>query len=152
MVRIRLGGLCTAYPQKPIGWVDCRTSDSQSVAANRKERNGQSVCEKKRKRIKKHGQTLSGCRKRSDKRTCEYRTENNKCDYGLERNGENVLLVLRRVLRRFEAALRESRNEDGAYPDLEKAELEVNLVCTLEDTDGTEMSTEECLAPIRDFG
>ena len=74
---------------------------------------------KKGKR-KKNSDMLLGCRERGDKRTCEYRTENNKSDYGLESNGEKILLCLRRTVWRFEAALCESGNEDGAYPDLEK--------------------------------
>lgn len=58
-------------------------------------------------------------------------------------------------MRRIEAALRESSNEDGAYPDLEKgwsSGLEEVKKSTLEGTYGAEVSTEECLAPIRDLG
>ena len=75
---------------------------------------------RKCKILKNHGQTLSGRQIRVDRRTCEYRTENNKSDYGLESSSEKILLGLRWVMRRFEAALRESGNEHGTYPDLKE--------------------------------
>ncbi len=95
-------GWCTAYP----GY---RTSDA---LANRKERNGQPVREMCRRVKNIHGQTLSGegGRKLAERCMREYnRTEHNN-DYGLESN-EKTLLGLRQVVRRFEAAQRERRNE-----------------------------------------
>jgi hypothetical protein len=53
------------------------------------------------------------------RRTGKYRTEHNKGDYGLESGGEHILLSLRWVVRYFEAALGDRRNEDSAHPDLE---------------------------------
>ncbi len=51
-------------------------------------------------------------------RTREYRTEYNKGDDGLESSGKYILLAFRWVMRRFEAALRDRRNKNGAYPHL----------------------------------